>query len=187
MAGGVSPPPRGVPGWLGLPWPPRCPERRHSSLVLSGRPTFTTWTGRSPAARRTWSATVDPFSRRDQRERRDDPITSWQAPAWCAPRISPEAVSPALTSTKVPCSSPSSRRSCSSRAPAGRPRLSIARTCTPWSLASDSPARQAAYRMSRSSAGDPSRPTTMTEACTGSLTSRAARNAVTGSGTESSS
>ena len=76
--------------------------RRHSRLVLSGRPTFTTWTGRSPAARSTWSATVDPFSRRDQCERRRDPITSWQAPAWRAARISPEAGSPALTSTQSP-------------------------------------------------------------------------------------
>ena len=63
----------------------------------------------------------------------------------------------------------------------------MSRTCTPWSLASDSPARRAAYRMSHSSAGDPARPTTMTEACIGSLTPRAARNAVTGSGALSSS
>ena len=38
-----------------------------------------------------------------------------------------------------------------------------------------------------SSAGDPAKPTTMTEAGTGSLIPRAARNAVTGSGTVSSS
>lgn len=35
--------------WLG---------RRHSSLVLSGRPTFTTWTGRSPAAQ-LWREAVE--------------------------------------------------------------------------------------------------------------------------------
>src|ERR1700734_4051207 len=43
--------------------------RRHSRLVLSGRPTFTTWTGRAPAARGTCSVTVDPVSRRDKRPR----------------------------------------------------------------------------------------------------------------------
>ena len=51
--------------------------------------------------------------------------------AWRAARISPEAVSLALTSSNVPCSSPSSRASWSNLAAGGRSRLSIARTCTP--------------------------------------------------------
>src|ERR1700692_3500084 len=75
---------------------------RHSRLAWSGRPTFTTWTGRSPAARTTWSATVDPLSKRDQRDRRRDPITSWQAPAWRAAWSSPEAGASAPTSSKAP-------------------------------------------------------------------------------------
>ncbi len=91
-----------------VPW--RHVVRFHSSLVLPDRPTFTTWTGRSPAALSTWSATVDPFSSRDQRERRRDPITSWQAPALRAARISPEAGSSALTSRKLPPSLASSWR-----------------------------------------------------------------------------
>ncbi len=81
--------------------------------------------------RSTWPATVDPVSRRDRRGRRRAPITSWQAPAWRAARISPEAVSLALTSSNVPCSSPRSRASWSNLAAGGRSRLSIARTCTP--------------------------------------------------------
>lgn len=97
--------------------------RRHSRLVLSGLSTFTTWTGRSPAARSTWSVTVDPFSRRDKRHRWRDPITRWQAPASRAASISPEAGSPDLTSSKVPPSSPSSLRSFSSR-PVGGSRSS---------------------------------------------------------------
>lgn len=44
-----------------------------------------------------------------------------------------------------------------------------------------------ALQTSHSSAGDPARPTTITEAFTGPLMPRPARNAVTGSGTESSS
>ena len=39
-------------------------------LVLSGRPTLTTWTVRSPAARSTWPAGADSASRRVRRDRR---------------------------------------------------------------------------------------------------------------------
>ena len=54
------------------------PRWRQRSATLAGPPTFTTCTGRSPAARSTLS-TVDPFSRRDQPRWPREPITSCDA------------------------------------------------------------------------------------------------------------
>jgi hypothetical protein len=39
-----------ITGMMWAVWPQAVGWWCHSSLVLSGRPTFTTWTGRSPAA-----------------------------------------------------------------------------------------------------------------------------------------